>query len=58
MIAGLFGAGMASDARALTRDYYFARLGSERGLGQNSVNALAQDAQGFVWVATPGGLPR
>jgi diguanylate cyclase (GGDEF)-like protein/PAS domain S-box-containing protein len=58
MIAGLFVAGMSPDAGALTRDYYFARLGSERGLGQNTVNALAQDAQGFVWVATQGGLHR
>jgi len=58
LITGLLGAGIARDAGALTRDYYFARLGSERGLGQNTVNALAQDAQGFVWVATQGGLHR
>ena len=58
MIAGLLGAGIAPDAGALTRDYYFERLGSERGLGQNTVNALAQDALGFVWVATQGGLHR
>src|SRR5687768_2882793 len=58
MIAGLLGAGIAPDAGALTRDYYFERLGSDRGLGQNTVNALAQDAHGFVWVATQGGLHR
>jgi diguanylate cyclase (GGDEF)-like protein/PAS domain S-box-containing protein len=58
LIAGLLCAGVASDAGALTRDYYFERLGSERGLGQNTVNALVQDAQGFVWVATQGGLHR
>ena len=57
-IAGLLGAGLASDAAALTRDYYFERVGSDRGLGQNTVNALVQDAQGFVWVATQGGLHR
>ncbi|MDR7100737.1 diguanylate cyclase (GGDEF)-like protein/PAS domain S-box-containing protein [Lysobacter niabensis] len=58
LIAGLLGAGIARDAGALTRDYYFERIGSARGLGQNTVNALAQDAQGFVWVATQGGLHR
>jgi diguanylate cyclase (GGDEF)-like protein/PAS domain S-box-containing protein len=57
-IAGLLGAGIARDASALTRDYYFERLGSERGLGQNTVNAMVQDTQGFVWVATQGGLHR
>ena len=57
-IAGLLGAGMPGDAVALTRDYYFERLGSERGLGQNTVNAMVQDAQGFIWVATQGGLHR
>ncbi|QNP41506.1 EAL domain-containing protein [Lysobacter solisilvae (ex Woo and Kim 2020)] len=56
--AGLLGAGAAGDATALTRDYYFQRLGSERGLGQNTVNAMVQDAQGFVWVGTQGGLHR
>ncbi len=44
--------------QAATRDYYFQRIGSERGLAQNSVTALAQDAQGFVWVGTQGGLHR
>ena len=47
-----------SDAAAATRDYYFRRIGSDRGLAQNSVTALAQDPQGFVWVGTQGGLHR
>lgn len=45
-------------ADAATREFYFQGLGSERGLTQSSVNALAQDRQGFVWVATQGGLHR
>ena len=45
-------------AAAATRDYYFTTLGSERGLTQNSVTALQQDSQGFVWVGTQGGLHR
>lgn len=58
MIAGLASLGIAAPCAALTRDFYFERLGSERGLAQNTVNALAQDAQGFVWVGTQGGLHR
>ncbi len=48
----------AAPASAATRDFYFSRLGSERGLVQNTVTALAQDRQGYVWVATQGGLHR
>ncbi|HEY0502601.1 MAG TPA: EAL domain-containing protein, partial [Lysobacter sp.] len=51
-------AALAGTAGAATRDYYFSSLGSERGLTQNTVTALAQDAQGYVWVATQGGLHR
>ncbi|WP_345476067.1 EAL domain-containing protein [Lysobacter panacisoli] len=49
---------LAPSAVAATRDFYFSRLGSERGLTQNTVTALAQDGQGYVWVATQGGLHR
>jgi diguanylate cyclase (GGDEF)-like protein/PAS domain S-box-containing protein len=45
-------------AAAATRDFYFSRLGSELGLSQNSVTAFTQDAHGFVWVGTQGGLHR
>jgi len=45
-------------AHAQVRDYYFQRLGAERGLAQSTVTAMAQDAQGFVWVGTQGGLHR
>ncbi|MFC3550807.1 EAL domain-containing protein [Lysobacter cavernae] len=50
--------GLTLQAQAATRDFYFSRLGSERGLTQNTVTALAQDRQGFVWVGTQGGLHR
>jgi diguanylate cyclase (GGDEF)-like protein/PAS domain S-box-containing protein len=49
--------GMAG-ARAAQREYYFQGIGSERGLAQNTINALLQDRQGFVWAATQGGLHR
>ena len=45
-------------ARAAVRDIYFVRAGSELGLAQSTVTALAQDADGFVWVGTQGGLSR
>ncbi len=45
-------------ARAAVRDYYFERAGGTHGLAQNTVTALAQDADGFVWVGTQGGLHR
>lgn len=48
----------AAPVAAATRDFYFSRLGSERGLTQNTVTAMVQDQQGFVWVATQGGLHR
>ncbi|RPE74858.1 EAL domain-containing protein [Vulcaniibacterium tengchongense] len=49
---------LALPAAAATRDFYFARLGSDRGLMQNTVTALAQDPEGFVWVGTQAGLHR
>ena len=48
----------SSPAWAATRDFYFQRLGSEHGLAQNTVTALAQDGDGFAWVGTQGGLHR
>jgi diguanylate cyclase (GGDEF)-like protein/PAS domain S-box-containing protein len=50
--------GLLPQAGAATREFYFARLGSERGLVQGSVSAMTQDRQGFVWVGTQGGLHR
>ena len=37
-------------ADAARRELYFQAIGSEQGLAQNTVNALLQDHQGFVWV--------
>ncbi len=39
-------------------DLRFRRLDQESGLSQGSVLALAQDAQGFVWLGTQDGLNR
>jgi diguanylate cyclase (GGDEF)-like protein/PAS domain S-box-containing protein len=58
LTVALLGSGAVHDAAAATREFYFASVGSERGLAQNTVNALAQDPQGFIWVGTQGGLHR
>ncbi len=39
-------------------DLRFRRLDQESGLSQGSVLAMAQDAQGFVWLGTQDGLNR
>jgi diguanylate cyclase (GGDEF)-like protein/PAS domain S-box-containing protein len=43
---------------ATERDYYFERAGGGDALAQNTVTAIAQDADGFVWIGTQGGLHR
>ena len=48
----------SAPAQSATRDYYFTPVGSERGLAQNTVTAMVQDPQGFVWIGTQGGLHR
>ncbi len=47
-----------STAQSVVRDYYFTRIGSDRGLAQNTITALLQDPQGFIWVGSQGGLHR
>lgn len=36
----------------------FDRIGLEQGLSQSTVNAIAQDSQGFMWFGTQDGLNR
>ncbi|MGN6314544.1 MAG: EAL domain-containing protein [Rhodanobacteraceae bacterium] len=45
-------------AQAYERDFYFQKLDSGSGLAQNSVDVIAQDSRGYIWLATEGGLHR
>lgn len=42
----------------LIEDKVFQHLASESGLPSNAVTAMAEDAQGFIWVGTQNGLAR
>src|SRR5690348_15501124 len=48
----------AAMAQAYERDFYFQKLDSGSGLAQNSVDVIAQDSRGYIWLATEGGLHR
>jgi signal transduction histidine kinase/ligand-binding sensor domain-containing protein/CheY-like chemotaxis protein len=37
---------------------HFIRLNSDDGLAQNTIEAILQDRQGFIWIGTPAGLSR
>jgi diguanylate cyclase (GGDEF)-like protein/PAS domain S-box-containing protein len=45
-------------ALADVRDFRFQRVNGEHGLAQNTVSALLQDRDGYIWVGTQGGLHR
>ncbi|TXK64984.1 hypothetical protein FU658_03995 [Alkalisalibacterium limincola] len=45
-------------ADSARRDFYFEPLAVERGLLQNTVTAMIQDRDGYVWIGTQGGLHR
>src|ERR1700690_3177327 len=40
------------------RPMYFEHLTTRDGLSQSTVNAILQDSQGYVWLATESGLDR
>lgn len=65
---GLAGGGPAHAAQTISqelnlqsiqrRNLRFSYLNTEHGLSQNSVNAITQDDQGYIWVGTQEGLNR
>lgn len=45
-------------AQVADEHYYFKNLSVQNGLSQNTVNAILQDKQGFMWFGTKDGLNR
>jgi diguanylate cyclase (GGDEF)-like protein/PAS domain S-box-containing protein len=43
---------------AFRRDFFFQTIGAEQGLAQNSVAAILQDRNGFIWIGTASGLQK
>lgn len=58
MLCGLAFLGWGPGPAQAASPMVFRHLAAEDGLSQNTVNAVAQDAQGFIWIATEGGLSR
>jgi signal transduction histidine kinase/ligand-binding sensor domain-containing protein/CheY-like chemotaxis protein len=58
MLAALGGAAGAAAPEPALRPMYFEHLTARDGLSQSTVNAILQDSQGYVWLATESGLDR
>lgn len=52
-----FAAGLAG-AAVPEKDIRFRHLNTSNGLAQGTVNAIAQDSSGYMWLGTDGGLVR
>jgi len=58
-VAGAAGAAARAAAPLpAVRPMYFEHLTTRDGLSQSTVNAMLQDAQGYLWLATENGLDR
>jgi hypothetical protein len=58
LLAGVSLLLLATASEAGAGVLHFAHLGPEDGLAHNTANALLQDRQGFLWIATDDGLDR
>ncbi len=57
-MATVLGCLLSAASPAHVRNYYFEHIGPAQGLAQNTVGALLQGDQGFMWIGTQGGLHR
>lgn len=58
LLAGHAAAGLALDRNRLLTQYVHDRWTTSEGLPQDSVNAIAQTSDGYLWIATQEGLAR
>ena len=56
ILAGLLLLCVLAAASAEERRFFIDARGNDQGLAQHSVNAFFQDRDGFIWIATQGGL--
>ena len=52
------GAGLALDPHQSLRHYGYQSWQTDSGLPQNTIHAVAQSSEGYIWLATEGGLVR
>lgn len=58
LLISLIGYQIGCHAQMADEHYYFKNLSVQNGLSQNTVNAILQDKQGFMWFGTKDGLNR
>lgn len=58
LLIGLIYCQIVCHAQVADEHYYFKNLSVQNGLSQNTVNAILQDKQGFMWIGTKDGLNR
>lgn len=58
LLIGLIYCQIVCHAQVVDEHYYFKNLSVQNGLSQNTVNAILQDKQGFMWFGTKDGLNR
>ena len=58
LMAAWAGPAGAAAPEPAQRPMYFEHLTARDGLSQSTVNAILQDSQGYVWLATESGLDR